>query len=96
VRDFVRGIQAEEDPVDVYLDVVEGSPAEALLARSAGAELLVVGSRGLDGLAGALLGSVSQRVVSQSRCPVVVVRGAEALGGSESVELLELLPRPER
>jgi nucleotide-binding universal stress UspA family protein len=91
VRDLVRRIQAHEEPVDVYLDVVEGAAAEVLVDRSAGAQLLVVGSRGLDVLAGALLGSVSQRCVMQARCPVVVVRCDVTRDAAESVELLELL-----
>jgi nucleotide-binding universal stress UspA family protein len=45
-----------------------------LIDESAGAQLLVVGSRGHAGLGGMLLGSVSQAVVHRARCPVAVVR----------------------
>jgi nucleotide-binding universal stress UspA family protein len=47
--------------------------ARALLRRSEGAGLLVVGSRGLGRVAGALLGSVSRQMLHHARCPVVVV-----------------------
>lgn len=56
--------------------VVRGNAAEALLAASAGADLLVVGSRGHGGFAEALLGSVGQHCVHHATCPVVVIRGS--------------------
>ncbi len=55
--------------------VVEGSPAQALLDRSEGADLLVVGSRGHGGFVGLLLGSVGNQVAAHATCPVVIVPG---------------------
>ena len=43
-------------------------------ARDREADLIVVGSRGHGRLAGLLIGSVAQKVVSLAHCPVVVVR----------------------
>jgi len=47
-------------------------PVDALVAASADADLLVVGSRGLHGLRA--LGSVSERVAHRARCSVLAVR----------------------
>ncbi|MGW2491489.1 universal stress protein [Streptomyces sp. NPDC001606] len=54
--------------------LAHGNPAEVLLRAAEGAEVLVVGSRGRNGFARALLGSVSQHVSQHAHCPVVIVR----------------------
>ena len=56
---------------DVPVSFVAGTgrPAEVLLAEAAGAELLVVGSRGSGGFAGLIMGSVSQKVLGARRLP---------------------------
>ncbi|MFH9608412.1 universal stress protein [Streptomyces sp. NPDC017448] len=54
--------------------VVIGNPAQALLDRAEGADLLVVGARGHTGLKATLLGSVSLHVTQHAPCPVTVVR----------------------
>lgn len=53
----------------------KGDPAAILLeaARDAHADLIVIGRRGRDFAARALLGSVAQRIVNQAPCDVLVV-----------------------
>lgn len=58
--------------------VGRGDPAQQLLARAQGSDLLVVGDRGLGAFLGLLVGSVSERVAEAAACPVVVVRGEPA------------------
>jgi nucleotide-binding universal stress UspA family protein len=60
--------------VDVEWLAVPGNPSEVLIDASEGATLLVVGSRGVGGFRGLLMGSVSTQCVHHSHCPVLVVR----------------------
>lgn len=53
--------------------VMQGYAVNALLDAAAGANLLVVGSRGRGGFTGLLLGSVSQQLAHHTRCPIVIV-----------------------
>ncbi|MCM4084807.1 universal stress protein [Paractinoplanes hotanensis] len=64
----------ENPPVPVKAHVRQGRPARILIDESEGADLLVVGHRGLGGFAGLVLGSVSQHVAAYAKCPVTVVR----------------------
>jgi nucleotide-binding universal stress UspA family protein len=63
-----------EGAVSLETQVVEGHPAWVLGEAAAGAEMLVVGSRGLGGFRELLLGSVSQQCAHHAACPVVIVR----------------------
>lgn len=54
--------------------VIEGNAANVLEEASKGADLLVVGNRGLGGISGLLVGSVGMHCVSHAPCPVVVLR----------------------
>ena len=72
VREVVEEV-AEPAGVPVTASAVQDRrPAHALVERSRGAELLVVGSRGRGGFAGLLLGSVSQQCAQHATCPVVI------------------------
>lgn len=64
---------AREAGVKVSAITAEGPTGATLLDAAAGADLLVVGSRGHGGFTGLLLGSVAQQVLHHAPCPVVVV-----------------------
>lgn len=70
--------------LQIQTRVVVGNSAAALLDEAADADLLVVGSRGLGGFRGMLLGSTGIQVASHAPCPAVIVR-AQAEPGASTV-----------
>ena len=70
VRHACPGVRVEEEQV-------EGPATAALLKAAEQTDLLVLGSRGLSGLTGLLVGSVALGVVARAACPVVLVRADE-------------------
>jgi nucleotide-binding universal stress UspA family protein len=76
-KEFLEGIMAaapSTEGLEVEWLAVPGNPSAVLIAASEGATLLVVGSRGVGGFMGLLMGSVSTQCVHHSHCPVLVVR----------------------
>jgi nucleotide-binding universal stress UspA family protein len=61
--------------VPVSTDLRDGIAADVLVRESVPARLVVLGSRGLGGFRGLLVGSVSVAVAAHGHCPVVVVHG---------------------
>ncbi len=61
---------------EIHTELIEGSPAEAIInvAKTRGSTVIVMGSRGLSTIAGLVLGSTSNKVVSHASCPVLIVR----------------------
>jgi nucleotide-binding universal stress UspA family protein len=74
VRDAEAEVLGEDDHLDVRRTIEEGPAARILVALSEGADLLVVGSRGLGGFSSLALGSVGQACVHHAHCPVLIVR----------------------
>ena len=79
--------------VEIEPDVSVDDPADFLIAATEQLDLLICGSRGYGPARAVLLGGVSRRVVSEARCPVIVLargvdtglealvdEGAEAIG----------------
>ena len=60
--------------IDVHAVSVTGEPSDVLVALSADAHLVVMGSHGRGGLRTRLLGSVSAAVAKHAACPVAVSR----------------------
>jgi len=70
---------AREAAAEVHFFVharIGASPADEILtvARELGVDLVIVGSHGYPGMKRLVLGSVSERVVREAECPVIVAR----------------------
>ena len=65
--DVAPGLMISTDPL-------EGPAAQAIAGSGQGAQMLVVGSRGLGAFTATVLGSVARYAADHARCPVVVVR----------------------
>ncbi|MFH9350841.1 universal stress protein [Kitasatospora sp. NPDC017646] len=76
VADRIR-LAHPELPVETA--VRPDDPVDGLVAEARGQERLVLGSRGLGGFAGLLVGSVSLAVAARTTVPTVLVRGTALL-----------------
>jgi nucleotide-binding universal stress UspA family protein len=74
LAEWLSGYEQKYAEVRVVGRVEHDSPARALLARAATAQLVVVGTRGRGSFRGLVLGSTSQQLLHHSPCPVAVVR----------------------
>lgn len=65
-----------EIPAEIHTEFIEGQIAEKIVdvASIRNSHMIVMGSRGRTGLTSALLGSNSQKVISNAPCPVLIVR----------------------
>jgi nucleotide-binding universal stress UspA family protein len=61
--------------VDLTTKLFTGQVVRTLVEQSRDARLVVLGSRGLGGVSGVLVGSTAVGLVSHGRCPVAVIRG---------------------
>jgi nucleotide-binding universal stress UspA family protein len=77
--DMVLGRAAgagKHEGVEVETHSVEGDPADAILdvAEKTGADLIVVGNKGMTGARRFLLGSVPNKVSHHAPCSVLIIR----------------------
>ncbi|WKU48288.1 universal stress protein [Streptomyces sp. VNUA116] len=82
-RDRVTGRHPE---LPVTARLLPSDPVPALLAESAEAGMLVLGSRGHGALVGYLIGSIALHVLRQAKGPVVLVRSPEQGQEQEQAE----------
>ncbi|WP_405653295.1 universal stress protein [Streptomyces sp. NBC_00019] len=76
-RDAAEGLRLRHPGLEIVEEQRRGGPVEILLEEAEDAELLALGSRGLSGIGGFLVGSVGLAVVAHAERPVVLVRADE-------------------
>ncbi|MEV6329927.1 universal stress protein [Streptomyces sp. NPDC051909] len=74
LRDAADGAREEHPDLEVFTESAHGRAAEVLTAAANDSDLTVLGSRGLGGLLGFVVGTVSLAVVGAARQPVALVR----------------------
>lgn len=77
VDEAVSVARSAAPDVPVTGTMIDGQAAAVLCRETAGADLLVLGDRGLGGFTGLLVGSVAVQVSSYAACPVLVARGGD-------------------
>jgi universal stress protein A len=87
VRRRLADVVAKHGDVHLTSQVLIGPTARSIVdgARDSRADLIVMGTHGRHGMAHLLLGSVAERVVRTSTCPVLTVRTPPATGRTPSV-----------
>lgn len=77
----VDGVFGPNRPSGLRTFALEGDHAHKLIEHAAGAQSLVVGSRGRGGFKGLLLGSVSSKCAAHATCPVLIVHAEDMAPG---------------
>lgn len=76
-REAAEGLRLRHPGVEVSSEQLSGHPGDVLCEQGKSAELLVLGTRGLGGVGGFMVGSVGLSVVARTERPVVLVRAGE-------------------
>ncbi|UIX34142.1 universal stress protein [Streptomyces sp. GQFP] len=76
-RESAEGLRLRHPGVEIIAEQIPGGAAEVLSRLPQDTELLVLGSRGLSGIGGFMVGSVAMSVVAHATQPVVLVRAGE-------------------
>ncbi|MFI8091001.1 universal stress protein [Streptomyces sp. NPDC086080] len=85
-REAAAGLRARHPGLDVAVEQIPGRPMDVLPDVAKDAELVVLGSRGLSGLGGFLVGSVGMVVIAHTETPAVLVRSVgHATGGHDQL-----------
>ncbi|MFD1935474.1 universal stress protein [Nonomuraea mangrovi] len=82
-------VRSRQPDLDVTTQLIEDNPVVVLREQAKDATEIVLGSRGLGGHVGTVLGSVPLHVAGHTHCPVVVVRPEQSVPHREIVVGIE-------
>ena len=85
LRDARERLRGDWGILNVSGEVVEAEPARALAEATEHLDVLVLGSRAYGPVRRVLLGSVASRVLSHSRCPVIVTPRSGSVAAAADV-----------
>jgi nucleotide-binding universal stress UspA family protein len=76
LTDAMQHAQSLQPQLTITHSIVQGRPADQIVnvAKERDIDLIVMGSRGIGGIKGVLLGSVADRVADHATCPVMIVK----------------------
>jgi nucleotide-binding universal stress UspA family protein len=85
-REAAEAVRLRHPGVEVRTEQLSGHPGDALAEAAKSAELLVLGSRGLGGIGGFMVGSVGLSTVAHADSPVVVIRALETAADEHELD----------
>ena len=76
LSDAVQHAQTIQPDLKITKSIVQGRPADKIveIVSTRNIDLIIMGSRGIGGIKGMLLGSVADRVADHAPCPVMIVK----------------------
>ena len=76
LKEASQRLASEYPELKVETELLKGRPSQAIIdmAENDGFDLIVIGSRGLGGITGWILGSTSRRVVDSCTVPVLLIK----------------------
>jgi nucleotide-binding universal stress UspA family protein len=77
VRHAFTAVESTEQPVKIEVEILQGSPTQAIIGASRSAAMICVGSVGLKHFNHGRVGSTAAALAASSRCPVAIVRGCD-------------------
>lgn len=74
IKDTIENLENNNIPYTLRVAIGEPSSEIIEISEKEKVDLIVIGSRGLGTIKGVFLGSVSQKVAHQAKCPVMIVK----------------------